>query len=108
MILAGVIALSRLYVGVHYPSDVLGGMVVGILPAGQDGTDADADVTDGEKKKISLKANTEAAFILPPVLFLYPLKINFLFRCCFARAASTNPLNKGCGRFGLDFSSGCA
>ena len=37
MILAGVIALSRLYVGVHYPSDVLGGMVVGILPAGQDG-----------------------------------------------------------------------
>jgi membrane-associated phospholipid phosphatase len=31
MILAGVIALSRLYVGVHYPSDVLGGMVVGIF-----------------------------------------------------------------------------
>lgn len=31
LILAGVIALSRLYVGVHYPSDVLGGMVVGIF-----------------------------------------------------------------------------
>ena len=31
MILAGVIALARLYVGVHYPSDVLGGMVVGIF-----------------------------------------------------------------------------
>ena len=33
-----------------------------------------------EKKEDQLKANTEAAFILPPVLFLYPLKINFLFR----------------------------
>ena len=28
--------------------------------------------------------------------------------CLFFSAASTNPLNKGCGRFGLDFSSGCA
>ena len=56
MILAGVIALSRLYVGVHYPSDVLGGMVVGIFcRLGRMETDADADVTDGEKKKISLK-----------------------------------------------------
>lgn len=63
MILAGVIALSRLYVGVHYPSDVLGGMVVGIF-AGWAGWKlmTDADVADGEKKKISLKANTGSSF----------------------------------------------
>ncbi len=29
--LASLIALSRLYVGVHYPSDVLGGLLVGIF-----------------------------------------------------------------------------
>ena len=33
MALAVLIALSRLYVGVHYPTDVLGGAVVGILSA---------------------------------------------------------------------------
>ena len=31
VILASLIAFSRLYVGVHYPTDVLGGMFVGIL-----------------------------------------------------------------------------
>lgn len=31
VILAALIALSRLYVGVHYPTDVLGGIVIGIL-----------------------------------------------------------------------------
>ena len=30
-VLAILIALSRLYVGVHYPSDVLGGLVIGVL-----------------------------------------------------------------------------
>ena len=30
VILALLVALSRLYVGVHYPSDVLGGILVGI------------------------------------------------------------------------------
>ena len=54
--------------------------MVGILPVGRMETDADADVTDGEKKKISLKANTGSSFHSAPVLFLYPLKINFLFR----------------------------
>lgn len=29
--LAALIAISRLYVGVHYPSDVLGGILIGIL-----------------------------------------------------------------------------
>lgn len=31
LILAILISLSRLYVGVHYPTDILGGVVVGIL-----------------------------------------------------------------------------
>lgn len=31
LVLASLIALSRLYVGVHYPSDVLGGILTGIL-----------------------------------------------------------------------------
>lgn len=31
LVLASLIALSRLYVGVHYPSDILGGIVVGFL-----------------------------------------------------------------------------
>ncbi len=30
---AALIALSRLYVGVHYPTDILGGIVVGVLAA---------------------------------------------------------------------------
>lgn len=33
MVLAVLIALSRLYVGVHYPTDVLGGAVIGIASA---------------------------------------------------------------------------
>jgi len=33
MILAFLIGISRLYVGVHYPTDVLGGMVMGTLIA---------------------------------------------------------------------------
>jgi undecaprenyl-diphosphatase len=31
LILAFLIALSRLYVGIHYPSDVLCGMIIGTL-----------------------------------------------------------------------------
>lgn len=31
LLLASLIAFSRLYVGIHYPTDVLGGVVVGIL-----------------------------------------------------------------------------
>lgn len=31
MVLATMIALSRLYVGVHYPTDVIGGMITGTL-----------------------------------------------------------------------------
>ena len=31
LILAGLVAISRLYVGVHYPTDVLGGLVVGFI-----------------------------------------------------------------------------
>lgn len=30
LVLAALIALSRLYVGVHYPTDVLGGLVIGL------------------------------------------------------------------------------
>ena len=33
MILAVLISLSRLYVGVHYPTDVLGGALIGTLCA---------------------------------------------------------------------------
>lgn len=33
MILAALIAFSRLYVGVHYPSDVLAGLVIGLFAA---------------------------------------------------------------------------
>lgn len=33
LILAVLIALSRLYVGVHYPTDILGGLIVGTLAA---------------------------------------------------------------------------
>lgn len=33
VILATLIALSRLYVGVHYPSDVAAGILIGILAA---------------------------------------------------------------------------
>jgi undecaprenyl-diphosphatase len=31
IILATMVALSRLYVGVHYPTDILGGFVVGLI-----------------------------------------------------------------------------
>lgn len=33
LVLAGLIAFSRLYVGVHYPTDVLGGIVAGLVSA---------------------------------------------------------------------------
>lgn len=33
LVLAGLIGFSRLYVGVHYPTDVLGGVAVGMLAA---------------------------------------------------------------------------
>lgn len=33
VILASLIAFSRLYVGVHYPSDVLGGLLIGVFAA---------------------------------------------------------------------------
>lgn len=33
LVLAALIALSRLYVGVHYPTDVIGGVVIGIALA---------------------------------------------------------------------------
>ena len=31
LVLAALVSLSRLYVGVHYPTDVLGGVVIGII-----------------------------------------------------------------------------
>lgn len=31
LILAALIAFSRLYVGAHYPSDILGGLIIGVL-----------------------------------------------------------------------------
>lgn len=31
LVLAALISLSRLYVGVHYPTDVIGGVIIGIL-----------------------------------------------------------------------------
>ena len=31
LVLASLVSLSRLYVGVHYPTDVLGGVVIGII-----------------------------------------------------------------------------
>lgn len=34
LILASMIAFSRLYLGVHYPSDILGGVIIGYLIAG--------------------------------------------------------------------------
>ena len=52
MILASLIGISRLYVGVHYPTDVLGGMVMGTLIAV-----TVVKVTE----KILLKKNTDVA-----------------------------------------------
>jgi membrane-associated phospholipid phosphatase len=43
--LAGALALSRLYLGVHYPSDVLGGALLGLAIAGA--CTARAAVSDG-------------------------------------------------------------
>ncbi len=66
MILAGVIALSRLYVGVHYPSDVLGGMVVEIFAGWAVWKLMQMLMLQMEKKKkISLRSRTAA----PPLSF---------------------------------------
>jgi undecaprenyl-diphosphatase len=49
-LLASLIAISRLYVGVHYPSDVIAGMGVGIFSAGAT-MRGKARVLAGERKK---------------------------------------------------------
>ena len=50
MILAVLISLSRLYVGVHYPTDVLGGAVIGTVCAF-----LAVWIVDAAEKKISEK-----------------------------------------------------
>ena len=37
---------------------------------------------------------------------LQNVKINMIYLLLASSAAATNPLNSGCGRFGLDFNSG--